>query len=277
MPRLSAAITQDECLYDDRWTKEANNLFIDLLMEANSVGDWKYGRPANSVFDYCRLGIKAALDLNFSLCDVELRFDFLHKRYSVFSWMLRKHGLRHCVKSNVLTAPVAVWDDIFEVLLMNLSYALLVFCLNWTFQKMFKTESTINLSIWNVVKALWPIPTHSVWPINIVAILVGMSLNCAIFPDFHSTNEHVVPALIDTSDLLSEPSNNNVVIQCPTANSFNRGMGPRERDVSSECSVNTQSYFLNPTRGSLTPMRIPRPPRKSAPSSCKGSSSDPRI
>ncbi|GER35660.1 aspartate carbamoyltransferase [Striga asiatica] len=90
MPRLSAAITQEECLYDDRWTKEADNLFIDLLMEANSVGDWKYGRPANSVFDYCRLGIKAALDLNFSLCDVELRFDFLHKRYSVFRRKGRK-------------------------------------------------------------------------------------------------------------------------------------------------------------------------------------------
>ncbi|GER25521.1 Glucan 1,6-alpha-isomaltosidase family protein, partial [Striga asiatica] len=32
----------------------------------------------------------------------------------VLNWMLRKHGLRHCVQSNVLTAPVAVWDDIFE-------------------------------------------------------------------------------------------------------------------------------------------------------------------
>ncbi|GER35983.1 roothair specific 4 [Striga asiatica] len=246
MPRLSAVITQDECLYDDRWTKEADNLFIDLLMEANSVGDWKYGRPVNSVFYYCRLGMKAALDLNFSLCDVELRFDFLHKRYSVFSWMLRKHGLRHWVKSNVLTAPVAVWEDIFESNSFSVAY------------------QHYSDPRWNKLKFFF-------------SLVYLASSDCAIVPDFHSTNEHVVSVLIDTSDLLSEPSNNNVVIQCPTANSFKRGMRPRERDVSSECSVNTQAHLLNPMRGSLTPMRIPCPPRKSAPSLCKGSSSDPRI
>ncbi|GER47306.1 bifunctional enzyme IspD/IspF [Striga asiatica] len=36
--------------------------------------------------------------------------------------MLGKPGLRHCVQSNILTTPVAVWDEIFEFDVFSVSY-----------------------------------------------------------------------------------------------------------------------------------------------------------
>ncbi|GER50091.1 NAD(P)-binding Rossmann-fold superfamily protein [Striga asiatica] len=246
MPRLSVLVTQEECLYDDRWTKEADNLFIDLLMEENAVGEWKYGRPVSSVFDSCRLEIKEELNINFTLGEVEMRLDFLQKHYSVFSWMLRKHGLRHCVQSNVLTAPVAVWDDIFESNSLSVAY------------------QHCGDPRWNELKFLF-------------TSVYGASPETDVVQDVHSTNEYVVGAQIESSDLVSEPSNNNVMGNCPVGDNFYPHMRPRERDMPSECSVNTQPHVFNPRRGSQTPRRIPRPPHNSSPSSCKGSSNDPLI
>ncbi|GER47380.1 pentatricopeptide repeat (PPR) superfamily protein [Striga asiatica] len=113
-PRLSNPITQDECLYDDLWSKKADSTFIDVLVELNLLGDWKVGRPSPSIFNYTRLVLIAEHEAYFNLQELGERFEFLHKRYSVFSWMLHKHGLRHCFQSNILTAPVAIWDDKFE-------------------------------------------------------------------------------------------------------------------------------------------------------------------
>ncbi|GER27011.1 phosphoglycerate kinase family protein [Striga asiatica] len=114
MPRLGREATQDELLYDGRWTKEVDNLFIDLLSEAHVAGEWRQGRSDTYVFLYCRGVLVADVGATFIMNELQERFDFLHKRFCVFGWMLRKHGLRHCIQSNVLTAPVAVWNDIFE-------------------------------------------------------------------------------------------------------------------------------------------------------------------
>ncbi|GER44413.1 glycogen synthase, partial [Striga asiatica] len=117
MPRLSTPITQDECLYDGRWIKQADNVFVDLLIESHMLGQWTNGRPGGVVFDYCCGFLIGELDLIYSHDELEARFDFLQKRYQAFSWMLGKPGLRHCVQSNILTALVAVWDEIFETIL----------------------------------------------------------------------------------------------------------------------------------------------------------------
>ncbi|GER44585.1 NAC (No Apical Meristem) domain transcriptionalregulator superfamily protein [Striga asiatica] len=246
MPRLFVLITQEECLYDEHWTKEADNLFIDLLMELNALGDWKYGRPDHSAFNYCRPGMKSELDVNFTLPDVELRFDFLHKCYRVFSWMLRKHGLRHCIQSNILTAPVAVWDDIFESNSFSVAY------------------QHCGDPSWNELKYLFT----SVYPASPTSDNV---------PDLHSTNQLVDPEIVEPAYLTSEQSNNEVVVHYPTGNNFDPCTRHRERDVSFECSVNIQPQFMNPRQGTHTPSRIPRPPRKTGLSSCKGPSSEPLI
>ncbi|GER41520.1 glyoxalase/bleomycin resistanceprotein/dioxygenase [Striga asiatica] len=54
MARLGREATQNEFLYDDRWTKEVENLFIDLLVEAHFGLEWRHGRPGSHVFAYCR-------------------------------------------------------------------------------------------------------------------------------------------------------------------------------------------------------------------------------
>ncbi|GER54767.1 NIMA-related kinase 2 [Striga asiatica] len=73
-----------------------------------------HGRPPIYVIQFCWRQLKVQLDANFLVDEIDEHFDFILKRYTVFTWMLCKHGLRHCVLSNVLTAPVAVWDDIIE-------------------------------------------------------------------------------------------------------------------------------------------------------------------
>ncbi|GER39661.1 leucyl/phenylalanyl-tRNA--protein transferase [Striga asiatica] len=45
MPCLSTPITQDECLYDGLWAKQADNLFVDLLIKSHVVEQWRNGRP----------------------------------------------------------------------------------------------------------------------------------------------------------------------------------------------------------------------------------------
>ncbi|GER54818.1 sentrin-specific protease 1 [Striga asiatica] len=73
--------TQDEFLYDDRWTKEVDNLFIDLLVEAHFGLEWRNDRPGSNVFAYCRGVLVIDLGENFTVAEVEERFDFLHKRF----------------------------------------------------------------------------------------------------------------------------------------------------------------------------------------------------
>ncbi|GER55910.1 adenine nucleotide alpha hydrolases-likesuperfamily protein [Striga asiatica] len=98
MPRLSTPITQDECLYDDRWTKQADNLFVDLLIESHLLWKWTNGRPGGAVFDYCRSVFVGELELIYSNAEFEERFDFLQKRYQVLSWMLVHRRYREDTK-----------------------------------------------------------------------------------------------------------------------------------------------------------------------------------
>ncbi|GER42633.1 S-adenosyl-L-methionine-dependentmethyltransferases superfamily protein [Striga asiatica] len=186
MPRLEREATQDEFLYDDRWIKEVDNLFIDLLAESHLAGEWRHVRPGWNVFTYFRGVLVADVGVNFTVSEFQKRFDFLH------NWMLRKHGLRHCVQSNVLTAPVVVWDDIFELYVFSLSSL--------------TNEPLINGSIGNNVchsRSTQEREASSEGSVNThtrVSIQRQGSHHCA-FPDHHVSRPH-----IHTKDL-SDPPN----------------------------------------------------------------------
>ncbi|GER25849.1 biogenesis of lysosome-related organelles complex1 subunit KXD1, partial [Striga asiatica] len=235
MPRLGREATQDELLYDARWTKDVDNLFIDLLAEAHVGGEWRQGRPSPHVFHYCHGVLDADLGATFTLKELQERFDFLHKRFRVFSWMLRKHGLRHCVQSNILTAPVAVWNDIFESDPFSVAYQ------------------------------------HSGDP-----QVYEATSNAPLVLDQNSTNENDVAWLTEQSYVFSLSSITNAPLNGSIGNNLLLLPNAREREPSSEGSVNTHTHVNIPRRGGGTPLRIPRPPRRPAPSSCKGSSSDPQ-
>ncbi|GER31335.1 basic helix-loop-helix (bHLH) DNA-bindingsuperfamily protein [Striga asiatica] len=153
------------------------------------------------------------------------------------SWMLCKHGLRQCVQSNVLTTPVIVWDDIFESDLFSVAYQ------------------------------------HSGdprWPVRYLFTEVyEVTTNPPDVLDQNSTNENDSDVL-SLSSLTNEP-----LINGSIRNNVCHPRSTRERESSSEGSVNTHTHVSIQRQGSRTPLRIPRPPRKPAPSSCKGSSSDP--
>ncbi|GER50752.1 NADH-dependent glutamate synthase 1 [Striga asiatica] len=237
--------TQDDFLYDDRWTKEVDNLFIDLLVEAHFGLQWRHGRPGSNVFAYFRGVLVADLRANFTVTEVKERFDFLHKRFRVFSWMLRKHGLRLCVQSNVLTAPIAVWDDIFESDPFSVAYQ--------------HSEDPRWLDIRYLFTEVYE-----------------ASSNASNVLDQNSTNENYVAALYEQSYVFELSSlTNDPLLNSSIGNNVCQPRSTRERQDSSEGSVNTHTHVNIQRRGSRTPLRIPRPPRKPAPSSCKGSSSDP--
>ncbi|GER27308.1 glycogen synthase, partial [Striga asiatica] len=248
MPRLSIPITQDECLYDSRWTKEADNLFVDLLIKSHILGKWNNCRPWRAVFDYCCSIFIGELELLYSHDEFDERFDFLQKRYQVFSWMLGKPDLRHCVQSNILTAPVAVWDDVFESDAFSVAYQHSDdpqwADLRFMFEEVFSTNPRSE-----------------------------------VVHDRNSTNEgfSALPAArTNVVSVLPDNSYHNALQTLCSRNNASTQHGGMH-DASSESSVNTHAYVLINRAGSRTPLRIPRPPRKHKPdpASCKGSTSDP--
>ncbi|GER37361.1 ribonuclease 3 [Striga asiatica] len=243
MSRLSIPIPQDECLYDARWTKETDNLFVDLLIESHVLGQWKNGPPGSVVLDYCRYVLFGELELRFRNDELNERFHFLEKRYNVFSWMLRKPSLRHCVQSNILTAPVAVWDDVFESNPFSVAY------------------QHSGDPRWEDLRFMF----EEVYSLNPTSEVVH---------DRNSTNEGFMAPLGGRTNVVSDNSYHNALQSLCSGNNF----APGPHDASSESSVNTHAAHVIISRvGSRTPLRIPRPPHKPEPASCKGSCSDPHV
>ncbi|GER39301.1 zinc finger protein with KRAB and SCAN domains 2 [Striga asiatica] len=230
MPRLSTPITEDEYLYDNFWTKEADNTFVDLLIESHFLDYWKSGQSEKNVYDYWRVFLEAEGYMQFTHEVLEERFEFLRKRYKVFSWMLAKPGLRYCARSNSLTAPVAVWDDIFEE------------DLRYMFEEVFPSSRRPEL-----------------------------------VPDRNSTNENAFAGKVPQFDDNSDTSYHNALRDlCSSRNSIFSSRPGGAHNATSEGSVNMQAHIVISRPGKRTTLRIPRPPRKPDPASCKGSSSDPQ-
>ncbi|GER45708.1 phosphomethylpyrimidine synthase [Striga asiatica] len=213
MARLGRDATQDDFLYDDRWTKEVDNLFIDLLVEAHFGLEWRHGRPGSNVFAYCRGALFAHLEANFT--------------------------------SNVLTAPVAVWDDIFQ-------------------------SDPFSVAYQHSGDPRWPDIRY------LFTEVYEASSNAPDVLDQNSTNENYVAALYEQSYVFELSSlTNDPLLNDSIGNNVCQPRSRRERQDSSEGSVNTHTHVSIQRRGSRTPLRIPRRPRKLAPSSCNGSSCDP--
>ncbi|GER54717.1 glycogen synthase, partial [Striga asiatica] len=240
IPRLSIPITQDECLYDGRCTKKADNLFVDLLIESHVLGKWNNGHPGRAVFDYCHSVFIGELELLYTHEEFDERFDFLQKWYQVFSWMLGMPGLRHCVQSNILIAPVAIWDDVFE------SYAFSVAYqhsgdprwadLRFMFEEVFSTNPRSE-----------------------------------VVHDRNSTNEGLFALPAARTNVVSDNSYHNALQTLCSRNNAPTRHGGRTMPLLKDLSTRM------PMAGSRTPLRIPRPPRKHKPdlASCMGSTSDP--
>ncbi|GER49504.1 4-hydroxy-tetrahydrodipicolinate reductase [Striga asiatica] len=254
MPRLGKEATQDELLYDARWTKDVDNLFIDLLAEAHVGGEWRQGRPSPHVFHYYHGVLDADVGATFTLKELEERFDFLHKRLRVFSWMLQKHGLRHCVEAKFLLLCVEA----------KFRGASVVLCVLLTESDPFSVAYQHSGDPrWADIRYLF-------------TEVYEATSNAPLVLDQNSTNEYDVAWLTEQSYVFSLSSITNATLNGSIGNNLLLPPNPRERDASSEGSVNTHTHVNILRRGGGTPLRIPRPPRKPAPSSCKGSSSDPR-
>ncbi|GER39346.1 RNA polymerase factor sigma-70 [Striga asiatica] len=228
MARLGREATQDEFLYDDRWTKEVDNLFIELLAKAHLALEWRHGRSGLNVF---ASGVLVAdLGENVTVIELQERFDFLHKRFRVFSWMLQKHGLCHYVQSNVLTSPVAVWDDIFE-------------------------SEPFSVADQHSGDPRWPDIRY------LFTEVYEASANPPDVLDQNSTNENYVAALYEQSYVFELSSlTNEPLLNGSIRNNVCQPRSTRERQDSSEGSVNTHTHVSIPRRGSRTPLQLLRLP-----------------
>ncbi|GER28980.1 ATP-dependent RNA helicase DBP2, partial [Striga asiatica] len=230
MPRLSSPRTQDECLYDSQWTKEVDNLFIDLLLDQHFESDWKCRRPSIPIIEV----INNLLETDFIITELEGCVDFLNKRYLVFLWMLGKHDLRHHKGANVLTTPVDVNSILYQSNPFSISY-----------QDLGK----------------YFVPTFSLRkPLGV------MQQPKLFLSDVEQDGVDVAESSINT-----EEGNlcRNSIVQTSGR--------PRDKDISSECSVNKSSHVVISPVGGRPSLCIPRPPYKCRPPPCKGSCSDPMI
>ncbi|GER51603.1 HTH-type transcriptional regulator gltR [Striga asiatica] len=160
--------------------------------------------------------------------------------------MLEKPGLRHCVQSNILTAPVAVWDKIFESNAFSVAYQHSGdprwADLHFIFEEVYSTNPRSE-----------------------------------VVHDRNSTNEAFFALPVARSNVVVSDNSYHNALQtlCSRNNTLPQHGGPH--DASSESSVNTHTYVLINRVGSRTPLLMPRPPHKPDPASCKGSTSDPHV
>ncbi|GER33649.1 lipid-transfer protein [Striga asiatica] len=205
-------------LYDAWWTKDVDNLFIDLLAEAHVGGEWTQGRPGTHVFLYCRGVLVADDGATFTVNELQERFDFLHKWFRVFSWMLRKHGLHHCIQSNVLTAPVAVWNDIFECITF-------FYAVSDPFSVAYQHSRDPH---WADIRYLF-------------TEVYEATSNSPNVVDQNSTNENHLARLTEQSYVFSLSSLTNAPLHGSIGNEGIQPRNGRDHDASSEGSVNTHT------------------------------------
>ncbi|GER29408.1 cytoplasmic dynein 1 light intermediate chain 1, partial [Striga asiatica] len=199
----------------------ADNVFVDLLIESHVLGKWNNGRPGRAVFDYCRSVFIGELELIYSHDEFDERFDFIQKQYQVFSWMLGKPGLHQCIQSNILTAPVAVWDDVFEA---DLCFMFEEVCSTNPRSEVVLDRNATKLFLLSLLH-------EQMW-----FLTIPITMLCKRF-------------VVATTLLPNMVRRTTPLVKAPSTRM--------------------------PMAGSRAPLRIPRPPHKPDPSSCKGSTSDP--
>ncbi|KAK6130420.1 hypothetical protein DH2020_035830 [Rehmannia glutinosa] len=115
-------LIQDDYIYDLEWMGVADNLFIEVLVDQQLIGNFKAECVNAHALLIAQDAINKEMNKSFTYGYIEERLRVLKKRYQVFYWVLRKHGVRYDEITNRVSAPDHVWDEILREDEFGLAY-----------------------------------------------------------------------------------------------------------------------------------------------------------
>lgn len=107
---------QDSYLYDIQWTKEVDDVFVDVFCIEAQHGNFVYGQrnlPA-TVMAIDSLWRRSKVMCTEDQCAAKL--DKLFKRYTTVSWMMSLPHVKYDAITNDFKAPQHTWEFIVQVL-----------------------------------------------------------------------------------------------------------------------------------------------------------------
>ncbi|KAK6159694.1 hypothetical protein DH2020_003075 [Rehmannia glutinosa] len=107
-------LIQDDYIYDIDWMFAADNLFIEVLLDQQLIGNFKPECVNPHALLIAQDVVNKEFNKSFTYGYMEERLRVLKKQYQVFYWVLRKHGVRYDSNTNKVTAPEHVWDEIVQ-------------------------------------------------------------------------------------------------------------------------------------------------------------------
>lgn len=107
---------QDEFLYDSKWTKPIDDLFIDIICVQQTIGHFTVGKKNLASIGVAIDSISRQFGVHFTYAECQSRISTLFKRYSTFLWMLSHDDFMYDPVSLYVHAPARKWQFFMEVM-----------------------------------------------------------------------------------------------------------------------------------------------------------------
>ncbi|KAG8380410.1 hypothetical protein BUALT_Bualt06G0012500 [Buddleja alternifolia] len=106
---------QSDFLFDEKWTHEIDNAFIDLLKNEALAGNFRVGGENTHTIDVIHWIINTKFGVAFSFLDCVRHVRKFQKRYRVFNWIAHMPGVCYDYMTNTVIGATFVWDHICKV------------------------------------------------------------------------------------------------------------------------------------------------------------------
>lgn len=117
---------QDEFLYDSKWEKPIDDLFIDIICVQQTIGHFNVGKKNLASIGVAIDSISRQFGVHFTYAECQRRISTLYRRYSTFAWMLSHADFMYDPISKYVHAPARKWEFFMEVRKPNLLSNILV-------------------------------------------------------------------------------------------------------------------------------------------------------
>ncbi|KAG8387487.1 hypothetical protein BUALT_Bualt02G0026300 [Buddleja alternifolia] len=103
---------QAHYLYDEKWTPEVDNMFINLLVDHAIAGQFWVGANNSHSIEVIQWIICTHFQKDFTLLDCNRHVKKVQKRHCVFDWPVHLAGVLYDVSTNTLIGAPFIWDHI---------------------------------------------------------------------------------------------------------------------------------------------------------------------
>lgn len=115
---------QDEFLYNCKWTKPIDDLFIDIICVQQTIGHFKVGKKNLAYIGVAIDSLSRQFGVHFTYAECQCRISKLFRRYSTFAWILSHDDFMYDPDSKYVHAPSRKWQFFIEVVIKLLSLKL---------------------------------------------------------------------------------------------------------------------------------------------------------